>query len=504
LEARIPSNRYSLVLFMHSVAFDRRDLYEQTSNPVRRHTVVESSGLNNHLYNIWRITRVPMEEFDNSTDLDGKLRRVLTSCLLAKGVSPPHGLTLSVPRVLGDGTAEIGTRRALPRQDSSWHFSSLGAPPTYGPSPVQNPPQRNEAEPARFMRVSPMLQSSPSLQQRNDAESARFMRTFPGLHFGAPSAATADAVAAVDTSAPTSAFAGIPNSWSASSNPAAQLSSPPELGSTVTGASSQQWYLGTAISGLVLPRHTRTLSRTPPLAPASAAFTITATGISAAPATSSLVAPIEDLQTFAHCERLWSLYVRQFQPNFFDLHGGSEKYTFYLQEIETLAKQFGVSAAMEYDEGVRRSVLTGRDTMSNAVTDFDHFDIKLHQQCFFTSRMAALQADQPSDVSKPATKPVKPAKDKAGKTGNQNDLSTNVRKCGDGRQVCFNFNLGRCTRAPDKCHFAHVCTRCGLDHGERPNGLQGSRCRKPAPTGATSATADTTTASTTASAAAAP
>eukprot|EP01044_Picomonas_judraskeda_P015151 COSAG03_NODE_2503_length_2693_cov_91.953354_5_plen_101_part_00 len=64
--------------------------------------------------------------------------------------------------------------------------------------------------------------------------------------------------------------------------------------------SIKQWYLGTAISGLVVPRHTRTLSRTPPLAPASAAFTITATGISAAPATSSLfdlnaLSTLEDL-----------------------------------------------------------------------------------------------------------------------------------------------------------------------------------------------------------------
>jgi hypothetical protein len=277
-------------------------------------------------------------------------------------------------------------------------------------------------------------------------------------------------------------------------------------GAPPPGASPhQRWHLTMPVSGHVFPRHCRSLSETPPSAPAPTAFTLTTEGVSAVVAPAVSAPAITDMSTFYTCERWWSIFVKQLRPHFFTVHGGDDVYAFYLQEVDKLARMFGVPAAMQYDEGVRKAVFLGKDSRSVPVTSFEHFDIKLHQDCFFTSQMAALSATPSvSGITDTA-----PSRDKGGdgggsKRGSQKDLSSNCRKV-DGKQVCFNFNLGRCLDA--SCKYAHVCTACGQSHAERPKGLIGKRCRKKPPTsspGSSAPGSDSTTSTAAASADAAP
>ena len=367
------------------------------------------------------------------------------------------------------------------------------------PSPQPQPWSQQQRRPLQPVQQpgQERFQHDSRSQFQAMSEHARFVQRFPNLNSGAPSSGTVHQLqTAADVGSGGSPPQGLPpQAWSSSNICSGQ----PTLGSTqslgaglVGGASSgaspsaqphQRWYLTSEVSGPVMPKHCRSLRDSPLPAPAATAFTVTAAGVATVAATTASVEPIGTLDEFFTCERWWSIYVKQFEPQFFVHHGGEDTYAFYLQEIRKLAGMFGVPAAMMYDEGMRKAVFSGRDSRNIAVTSFGDFDIKLHQECFFLSRMATLSnapgtggAEQGGDGngSSGVGGGSGPGAGKKGR-GSAKDLSQNCRRAGE-KQVCFNFNLGRCSDS--SCKFAHVCTACGGSHAERPKGLQGKRCRK--------------------------
>eukprot|EP01043_Picozoa_sp_COSAG02_P035120 COSAG02_NODE_2495_length_8684_cov_12.735469_2_plen_115_part_00 len=90
---------------------------------------------------------------------------------------------------------------------------------------------------------------------------------------------------------------------------------------------------------------------------------------------------------------------------------------------------------MAYDEGVRQALFSTVDTMGITVQSFAHFDVQLHQECFWASQQQPQQQQQQQE-SRPSNKGKRRLA--------TSDLSTRVRSSPSGTNVCFKYNLGRC------------------------------------------------------------
>jgi hypothetical protein len=528
ISSRLPPIHYDECVFLHSVAVDRANLYETESNPARCHSAEQSQELHSQLLDIWSSSSIPVIEVPTTECLEEKLLAVARRCYAVTGTTPPSDFDVDESSLRED-LRGLHARRARALAQSQQHDrrnrqqargagqSNSGNPSSHGQSTSQR------AAPQRPFTVDPdsgIHRGAEDLRREGERQAENFLRSFPGMQRGHPSAATTATFDSTNTSshnndaipsgtqdnagsyspgfplsapragAPMHALPtgelnalragpanqpGVPASMltAAVAGPANQLGVPASmLATAVPGASQQRWYLAYHIASFVMPRHCRELLASPPSAPATASFTITAAGgVTANTSTPASAEPIGDMTTFAVCERRWTTYILQFNPNYFEGLGGREAYSLYLDKLDELASKFGVSAAMTYDEGVRKAVFTGQDTMGKPVQSFTHFDIQLHQESFWIPRAPA--TDAPRQQRSPPSKQDDPSPAPAAKKIPLSDFSQNFRKSADGKGTCFRFNCGLCSRS--SCRFEHICTRCGQKHPEFPQGNKGSK-----------------------------
>eukprot|EP01043_Picozoa_sp_COSAG02_P035119 COSAG02_NODE_2495_length_8684_cov_12.735469_1_plen_788_part_00 len=336
LQASLPQPLpYDNCIYLRSVATDREQLYEQSSNPARCHSVDEAKALDITLLEAWESSSVPVVTVPTTNHLHQKTAAVALHCLEARGVPVSPALKSEV---------EARCARRSRAQSQSVSFAN---PPTSAVATTARP--RATAQQPSFA-IDPRTghrQSQAELQARGRSQAERFIRAttgapsnqtvesfrrnFPAAERRSSEPSTAhlgpglvEATASV-TTAQTGAAAGQLQRQPTSNVPVPLQPSRDGVPVGLTGT-SRQWYLSHWLNEFVLPRHCRSLSRSPPAAPTTASFTITSDGITSNASAAPSSPPITDMETFTACERRWKMYVLQFDPQFFSRLGGLDRY----------------------------------------------------------------------------------------------------------------------------------------------------------------------------------
>jgi CYTH domain-containing protein/predicted ATPase len=84
----VRDKRYDAVIFLRSLAYDKPDLYSCASNAARRESVDEAQAADERTLAAWT-AHSHLKIIDNSTDLEGKVQRVLESVCRVLGIPAP-------------------------------------------------------------------------------------------------------------------------------------------------------------------------------------------------------------------------------------------------------------------------------------------------------------------------------------------------------------------------------------------------------------------------------